>query len=180
MDHEYVAKAPPLGQPLPDNDGQQPAPAGPTPPSDGAGYNLTFSSSPSSSSLSSSSSSALSSSRPTPVRDQRKEDEGERVLKEVERLVAAERDEALLLQLCAHHLSGVNFGTSIREALVRAAAAADLPHRLSLLAALQVHPHSLLAASCVQRGYEATLSLRHQLMVAGGDGGDGGTPFAQS
>lgn len=84
---------------------------------------------------------------PEPTKSSREEDgededdEGGRVLEEVRRLVAAERDEGLLLQLCAHHLPGMGIGASIREALVRAAAAADLPRRQSLLAALQVSMH---------------------------------------
>jgi hypothetical protein len=83
--------------------------------------------------------------QPQPLTPQ---DEAERVLEEVRRLVAAEKDEALLLQLCAHHLAGAGGGTGLREALIHAAVAADLPRRLSLLAALQAKRYT--ALDCCQ------------------------------
>jgi hypothetical protein len=84
--------------------------------------------------------------QPQPLTPQ---DEAERVLEEVKRLVAAEKDEALLLQLCAHHLAGAGGGTGLREALIHAAIAADLPRRLSLLAALQVKSYTAVPFFCL-------------------------------
>jgi hypothetical protein len=75
--------------------------------------------------------------RSSPPRREDDDDEAERVLVEIRQLVEAEKDEALLLQLCAHHLSGAGGGTGLREALIHAATSADLTRRLSLLAALQ-------------------------------------------
>jgi hypothetical protein len=150
-DHDYVATTPRLGEPLPDEADLS---------STNTGYNLPneatlaapaarqdepqssrtrrAASGPSGRQPSALAKHSVAPQLPTP-----EEDEGDRVLEEVRRLVTVEKDEALLLQLCAHHLPGAGVGIGLREALIQAAATADLPRRLSLLAALQVY-YSLL------------------------------------